>query len=336
MPSVTSHESRITRSRVALSSVLFCTPFPLQYLLVYTYTYYSNIHIMRAAKSSGRYKIRNQKAQVMLPIATLVVLVVLVALQFTDKSAIVGIETMVLPSFQKKIPLYIITPTSRPSLLTRSIFHVLPFQECFDLHWVIVHSVADAHLRQSTVPVVRNESFSWIEEIFTYHPKSTHGNHERNIGIEHVIQLANSHNNSNGLVYFLDDDNTLPVELCQEDVRAILSNNNMYYADQYSCGKLRLSSSNYEKEWQKNPKNFSLFAQIDTGNWLTPVWLLQQVSGDIRWELKDYASDSKFFTQLIHALLTLDHGQDDRIVRLESVKFHYNELTNTDCPLLPV
>ena len=258
-----------------------------------------------------------------------------------DEPLLVGTKPFELPPVvavktTNKTPLYIITPTSRPSLLTRSIFHVLPLQECFDLHWVIVHSVhnnANAHLHQSTGPIFRNVVF-WITEIFTHHPASSFGNHERNVGMERVVQMANRRNNSNGLVYFLDDDNTLPIELCQDEhIRAILSTNNLYYADQYSCGTMRLDSSNYSTAWQTDPTSFSLSDQMDTGNWLTPVWLLQHVSDDIHWELQDYAADSKFFTQLLHALLALDHGHDDRIVRLESVKFHYNELTH--CKLNP-
>ncbi len=114
-----------------------------------------------------------------------------------------------------------------------------------------------------------------ITKVFTHHPESTHGNQERNVGMERVMQLADRHNNdshnSNGLVYFLEDDNTLFMELCQDDVRAILStNNNVYYADQYSCGEMRLPSSNFSKEWQTDPTSFSLSDKMDTGNWRTP------------------------------------------------------------------
>ena len=230
---------------------------------------------------------------------------------------------------KRATPLYIITYSSRPSLLTRSISYVLPFVQCFDLHWVIVHSVADAHLRQTTGPLFRNV-FPWITEIFTFQEDSAHGHHERNVGIDHVIQMAANdiHNNGSGLIYFMDDDNTLSMDLCRDDTRAMLSTNKMYYADQYSCGQVRLNTTELSTKWETG-----LVGSVDKGSWLTPVWLLRHNTtgsdkGGIRWHTNHDSADGLFFSEIVRTLLALpeDEGKDERIVRLESVKFHYNEL----------
>ena len=81
-----------------------------------------------------------------------------------------------------KIPLHLITPSNRPYLLLKSVFHILPLHQCFDVHWVIVHMVQDKRLFKT--PLFR-DVFGWITELSTFNEHSISGNHECNVGIDH-------------------------------------------------------------------------------------------------------------------------------------------------------
>ena len=297
----------------------------------------------------------------------------------------------------KKLPLYLITPTNRPHLLTRSIFYVMPLRECWDLHWVIIHSLHHDHPNNDTerpTPLFANV-FDWITEIFAYDATSQYGNHERNVGIEHVLSRANhhTHHHGGGLVYFLDDDNTLSMDTCRTDVQDVLHAQAqqqappMYYANQYWCsGQRKIQTRGYPTLFSKllrddnnhhhrhrsnnnnhtatstnkiNPtttkKRTTLVRATDTGTWLTPVWLLQQVyvrpnnnsshnvnnnnNDGIHWHLPAYSADGIFFTELVSYVLTTrnhDNDDDDLIRPLPpTVKFHYNRLTSRCTPQPP-
>ncbi len=229
---------------------------------------------------------------------------------------------------KEKTSLYLITPSSRPHLLLKSIFHVLPLHQCFDVHWIIVHTVQDQRVFKA--PLFR-DVFHWITELSTFNEESISGNHERNVGLSHVVERA-----SHGLVYFLDDDNVLSMDLCQQDVQNELDIEKMYYADQIQCSSPRLETSNYPSRWtcasstQVNCSDFSLLLATDTGSWLTPVWLLKQEQ-KITWDLHRYDADGIYFTAMVKALLAHD-GNDVRIQRLPMVKFMYNELRCTNKP----
>ena len=222
---------------------------------------------------------------------------------------------------QQKTPLYIITPSSRPSLLSKSIFHVLPLQQCFDVHWIVVHTAKDQRI--SKAPLFRNV-FPWITEIFTFQKTSKNGNHERNVGIDTVLSL-----NSTGLVYFLDDDNILPNNICQ--VQKDLSTEKMYYGDQMQCDNVRLNM-----DWMKHTFNCTdqgacatvdYTMQVNSGSFFVPVQLLKEYSS-IRWNLDAYIADGLFFSDLVNAILQKD-GTALRFERLpSSVSFRYNELND--------
>ena len=221
---------------------------------------------------------------------------------------------------EAKITLYIITPSGRPSCLLRSIFYVLPFRKYFDVNWIVVHSYDKEAIK---APLFRNV-FPWITELFATNKDSQVGNHQRNVAIEHVLSRA-----SHGLVYFLDDDNTLSMDVCREEVLTTLSSDKMYYADQYYCGNLKDNSAVYRDEWTKTSTNFSILGKTDTGSWFTPVWLLKQTyDAGVRWQLDRYDADGLFYDSMLKSLLVLD-GNDNRIIRLPSVKFSYNNLK--DC-----
>ena len=222
---------------------------------------------------------------------------------------------------QQKTPLYIITPSSRPSLLSKSIFHVLPLQQCFDVHWIVVHTAKDKRI--SKAPLFRNV-FPWITEIFTFQKTSKNGNHERNVGIDTVLSL-----NSTGLVYFLDDDNILPNNICQ--VQKDLSTEKMYYGDQMQCDNVRLNM-----DWMKHTfkctdqgacATVDYTMQVNSGSFFVPVQLLKEYSR-IRWNLDAYIADGLFFSDLVNAILQKD-GTALRFERLpSSVPFRYNELND--------
>jgi predicted O-methyltransferase YrrM len=221
----------------------------------------------------------------------------------------------------EKTPLYLITPSSRPSLLSKGIFHVLPLHQCFDVQWIIVHNAPDERIAKA--PFFRNV-FPWITEIFTFNGQSISGNHERNIGIEKVLTLAN-----HGLVYFLDDDNILPADICQ--VQKGLSLEKMYYADQRHCGNQRLTM-----DWLKGTVNCTqgecasvdYVMKVDSGTFLTPVELLKKHS--IQWRLDAYTADGIFFSDVVNAVLQ-DDGNGHRLEQLpSSVHFNYNELNDAN------
>ena len=223
----------------------------------------------------------------------------------------------------EKIPLYLITPSSRPYFLLKLIFHVLPLRRCFDVHWIIVHTVQDQRLFKA--PLFR-DVFHWITELSAFNENSVYGIHERNVGADHVAKHA-----THGFVYFLDDDNLLSMDLCHHDVHKNLDVDMMYYADQYTCAKLRLGTSEYPSRWrcgikstQVNCSDFSLVGVTDTGSWLTPVWLLQQ-EAHITWDVHQPIADGLYFTAMVKALLAHD-GNDGRIQHLSMVKFLYNDL----------
>lgn len=217
-----------------------------------------------------------------------------------------------------KIPLYVITSTNRPFLLSRSIFHVSALQECFDLHWIIVHSMDEPRI--NTQPFFR-DVFPWITELYAFHASSVVGHYERNVGIDHVIEKYQE-----GLLYFLDDDNVVSMDLCNRGL-ANLSTDKMYYADQYNCGQKRLRTEFYRSLWTNATEvhtQFSLLFNTDTGNWLIPLSVLRR-EPSIRFVITDYGGDGLFYTALVHSQLKRDKN-DNSIERLPLVKFHYNEL----------
>jgi predicted O-methyltransferase YrrM len=218
----------------------------------------------------------------------------------------------------EKIPLFLVTPSSRPSLLTRSIFHVLPLRECFDVQWIIAHEAKDSKI--SKAPLFR-DVFPWITELFTYDEKSKYGNHERNEAILHILNIS-----SHGLVYFLDDDNTVTLDLCK--VGDKLSSEKMYYADTYQCGDVFTPSEGLKDKLQcvdgKCP-DVNLDALVDSATFLTPVSLMKKHG--ILWKLDRRSSDGLFFTDIANAVRR-DEGNDNRFQRLPEVRMKYNEISD--------
>lgn len=239
------------------------------------------------------------------------------------------IEADIAPVLEQ-IPLYLITPSARPYLLVKAIFHVLPLRRCFDVHWIVVHGGGDNQASQ--VPLFRNV-FPWITEIFTSRPAhdSGVGNHERNVATQHLLTNLTSPNGG-GLVYFLDDDNTPSLDLCQDSLSSTLNVGKMYYADQHLCHRRYLKMSRIAQKWagcnnasETMCPEFSLYHKADTGSFLAPLWLLKQ-KPVVQWELdRGSGSDGIFWTNMVKKLIAVD-GKDRRIEYLPSVKFNYNML----------
>jgi predicted O-methyltransferase YrrM len=252
--------------------------------------------------------------------------------QFTNTGNIDSVEEE--DDVYEKVPLYLITSSSRPSLLVKGIFHVLPLRECFDVNWVIVHSAPDERITQA--PMFRN-IFPWINEIFTYNKQSKSGNYQRNIGLQHVLSVA-----SRGLVYFLDDDNIIPANICQLPKR--LSAEKMYYADQRHCGVDQVDTKLLTKALsckKGSCRKVDLVSKVDTGTFLTPVSLLKKE--DALWKLEKPAGTGisfiemdantgagVFYTEMVNALLQND-GDSHRLEQLPpSFYFHYSELNDVN------
>jgi predicted O-methyltransferase YrrM len=212
-----------------------------------------------------------------------------------------------------KPPLFIITPTNLPHYLTRSIYSVIKIRECFDVNWIIVHTKKIKRLTRA--PMFR-DVFSWITELYGFNKKSLYGNHERNIGIAHVLRKA-----SKGLVYFLDDDNTMP-NICRMQNTKLLDVNSLYYADQYRCGQMRLNTR--YKNWSRveNVRE-QICRKMDTGSFFVPISLLKNTG--ISWPIRISESDCEFYTNLAEKMVL--NNEQKHIKRLSTVKFNYNELS---------
>jgi cephalosporin hydroxylase len=217
-------------------------------------------------------------------------------------------------SIPQKTQLVLITPTNRPSFLTRAISHVFPLQKCFDVRWLIIHTFEFP--TTEFVPFFRNV-FPWITEITAYDPLSSKGGHERNVGRDYVVATFTG----DGIVYFLDDDNTLP-DLCTVMDHTELSTDTIYFADQLRCGRMRLNS--YGKEFS-NISNImpQLSSKMDTGSFLIPLELLRQ-STHVMWGFRPGA-DAPYLGALIR-IWVLKHGGDS-VRRLPHLTFNYNHLS---------
>ncbi|CUG87527.1 transmembrane protein, putative [Bodo saltans] len=222
-----------------------------------------------------------------------------------------------IPPDVERTTLVLLTPTNRPHFISKGLMHVLPLQRCFDVHWVIVHTFEFPP--SEFVPFFRNV-FSWITEIPAYNPLSRKGGHERNVARDYIVE----HFKGEGLMYFLDDDNTLP-DLCSVLGPAEVNTETMYYGDQVHCNRMRLSSVG--KDF-RNVSNIvhQVGGKLDTGSFLIPLALLRQ-SSNIQWGLFPGA-DGWFMADLIRLWVTTRGAGFVR--RLPSVKFNYNHLRETD------
>jgi hypothetical protein len=229
----------------------------------------------------------------------------------------------------RKPRLILITPTNRPWYLSRGIHYVLPLLRCFDVRWVIIHTFNNKHAVFS--PVFRGV-YPWVTELHTYHEVSVYGGHERNSGRDYVVSTFGG----DGMVYFLDDDNTLPDFCSMYPIfqPAELQLQTLYYADQYYCGDLRLTT--YGKNWSVWQNHSRVLDQVaclmDTGSFLIPLALLR-LGQDIMWGLTR-GSDAPFLAQLVTRWM--EHKGSLFVKRLRSVRFHYNQMSELNgCVLNP-
>jgi hypothetical protein len=229
----------------------------------------------------------------------------------------------------RKPRLILITPTNRPWYLSRGIHYVLPLLRCFDVRWVIIHTFNNKHAVFS--PAFRGV-YPWVTELHTYHEVSAYGGHERNSGRDYVVNTFSG----DAMVYFLDDDNTLPdfCSLYPVFQPAELQLQTLYYADQYYCGDLRLTT--YGKNWSVWQNHSRVLDQVaclmDTGSFLIPLALLR-VGKDIMWGLTR-GSDAPFLAKLVTRWM--EHKGSLFIKRLRSVRFHYNQMSELNgCVLNP-
>lgn len=218
---------------------------------------------------------------------------------------------------KKQFTLYLITPSIRPSFLCISIFHVMRLHQCLDIHWVIVHHTPDARLFQG--PLFR-DVFPWITELRAFHKQSISGNHERNVGIDHVLKTSQS---DLDLIYFLDDDNVLPLDICASVPELYkLGAEKMITANQDYCGWRYTEPGQL---WQDHPF-MNGFLRTDTGAWFVPVKILKKSNEKPFWHLDRYEADTLLMTKLSRSGPYFIPGQEDNIALLPTFHFHYNEL----------
>lgn len=212
---------------------------------------------------------------------------------------------------KKPFTLYLITPSSRPSYLCRSIFHVMRLQQCFDVHWVIVHHSPDARLFKA--PLFRNV-FPWITELSAFNSMSRNGNHQRNVGIDYALNMSQS---DLDLLNFLDDDNVLPSDSCPLEELYNISAKKVITAIQNKFGRLYTKPRRY---------HVNGLLRTDTSAWFVPVRILREYNDTTFWLLDRYDADSALFTKLGRIGPYSIKGQEDNIAVLQSYNFTYNEL----------
>lgn len=215
--------------------------------------------------------------------------------------------------------LILLTVTTQPHYLPRILPTVQALLTCFDVKWIIVHRVEPGVT--SYAAAFRNH-FSWILETRAFSDDHS-GTHERSLGIE----LALNTTRDDALVYFLDEDNTMP-DLCSVVNTAKVHMETLYYADQARCGELRLNTLKLDLT---DYKNFSYIYetqvrdQLHNGSFLVPLIALRhlQTRPTLPHELVVIGD---FFTTLIY--LWSDAKGPDYVKRLPGVSFNYKHVND--------
>ncbi|CUG88374.1 Hypothetical protein, putative [Bodo saltans] len=216
--------------------------------------------------------------------------------------------------------LILITPTNRPWYLSKGIHYVLPLLQCFDVRWLIIHTFKNK--RAVFSPAFR-DVFPWVTEIRAFDPHSDYGGHERNVGRDYVVTAFHG----DALVYFLDDDNTLP-DLCNMQPHfdpAKLNLQTLYFADQVHCGNPRLSA--YGKNWTVWKNHTQVLRQVaclmDTGSFFIPLALIR-LGRNVLWGFGG-GSDAPFLASLV--TIWMEAKGSTHVKRLRSFEFNYNQLS---------
>jgi cephalosporin hydroxylase len=167
--------------------------------------------------------------------------------------------------------------------------------------------------------------FSWITELSTYHNQSRDGNHERNVGIEHAIKDSRC---DLDLVYFLNDDNILPDNICNWE--------NLQYLSAHSADQL-ISAKQFRTNGEVHTIPGMCWNSLqvvkgnlftDTGAWFIPVYILKQFN-TTRWILNVDSGDSHFYTNLTLSLLNYSSRMTNNtkvVIELPHFAFNYNAL----------
>jgi predicted O-methyltransferase YrrM len=231
-------------------------------------------------------------------------------------------ESEELEVVQVQLKLVVITATKSPHYLSRSVAHVDRLRRCFDVKWIVVHTIENPEV--ATAPFFR-DVFPWIKELRGYHAESSGGGHERNVAIHY---LAEQIKEGNGFVYFADDDNVLP-DLCGWDLQ--LHPQYIYVADQSNCGTL--VSSTIGKDWSDN-----IYSQIvclmSSGSFLVPLELIRETHDSLQFAFKEECgTDAKYFASLIR--VWIQRYGPSRVVRLP-VSLYFKHINDgSGCLKLP-
>lgn len=216
----------------------------------------------------------------------------------------------------------IVTATSRPHYLSRSFAHVDRLRHCFDVQWIIVHTMERAEM--TAAPFFR-DVFPWIKELRSFHDEPSEGGNERNIAIRFIGEHLTE---GDGFVYYADDDNVLP-DLCGLGVKLRLQH--FYVADQSSCGTVVISTQN--KDWSRDILE-QIACKMPSGSFVVPLALVRETSSSILWSVKhECGSDARYFTALMNVWIRQHGASSVRRLPL-SLNFHHIS-DQSGCVTLP-
>jgi len=216
-----------------------------------------------------------------------------------------------------------VTPISRPQYVDILVGRMLHLRERVDVRWLIVFDKS----KESTLkPYFSANAFDWITVVGFHTEGSVSGNMERNAALDYLATNADL-NQSEGFLFFLDDDNAPPSNLYEN--MGSLDSAITYFGDQLSCDKsVRLHTEPDMMTLFRAGKEVDLVNRVDTATFLISLsmWRSVEKSTPLRWTNVGVA-DGLFFT----AFVRKDFFSNRQFARLEnrSIQFFYNALK---CP----
>ena len=218
--------------------------------------------------------------------------------------------------------LIVITPVSRPDNPEILTSRMLLLRQCIDVRWIVV---------SCTPTLLPKKAFKWITQIVPQPSRGGFGNIERNAALDYIATDAQLQH-SDGFLYFLDDNNLPPSNLC-ENLQS-LDAQVTYFGDQFGCGsRLRLPST----PDMMTSLGSDLVGKVDTGMFLVSLSMWrsveyhEKVAGrlGLRWTTS-YHHDKIFFSQFLNSTRSsqgIGWDQQFRHLHPSKVQFLYNAIT---------
>jgi len=168
------------------------------------------------------------------------------------------------PIFKNNKKLSVITPCSRPHLLT-TIAKYMNFNYIDE--WIIVY---DGNIIPENFNIFKNYRDK-IKEFIHKNPSSCVGNSQRNFALDYLLE-----NNKDTFVYFLDDDNIINLDLYS--IVNFLDDDKIYSFNQFN----RILGNNISLN------------HIDTAMIIFDF----KINKHLRWNIKEYGADGYYFQEL--------------------------------------